>query len=150
MNLSEYIQSRLQISRSRNLPAHLLLLPLAIGITGGCTYGLLRSVCHLASTFRDSVSGFSSYSEGSKVVILLPLLVGSIPLGLLGANLIACLIPPMRAYFEHEARNRPGGDFSGSMRGLLKFVAFTLPPLLVISAGAAFFGTVLQVPIPGR
>lgn len=137
-----YFQSRIQVSRSRNLPAHLLLLPIAFGVAGGCTYALVGSICHLASITRGSVSGFSSYSEGTKVVILIPLLIASIPLGYLGANLIACLIPPARAYFEREVRNRSGGDFAESMRGLLKFVAITLPPLLAISAGAALSGTV--------
>jgi hypothetical protein len=115
-------------------PTHLLLLPFVLGIAGATCYALVQIAC----SPRDS--GFSSYREPIKTLIVLPFLLASLPVGLIGANFLAWSIPPIWKFFNKEAEGRHNGSFAASMHGLLAFSKYWMPPFLAIGFGAAFFG----------
>lgn len=140
MSIRERVMRAVDSGRPKKSPAHLILLPFAFGIMGACCYALVVLACGLAALSSNEVHGFSSYSEPAKSLIVTSLLLASLPVGFLTTNLLVWSIPPLRSYFEREARGRPDGSFSASMRGLLKFAKYWMPPLLVIGFGAAFFG----------
>jgi hypothetical protein len=140
MNIRETVEHAVDPGRPRKSPAHLLLLPVAFGIMGACSYALVALACALAALSREEVHGFSGYGETAKGLIVVPLLLASVPVGFLASNLIVWSIPPLRRFFDREARGRPDGSFSASMRGLLVFAKYWMPPLLAIGFGAAFFG----------
>jgi hypothetical protein len=140
MNLREEIERACDPTRPRKSPAHLLLLPLAFGVAGVCCYFLVHAAVHFAAIFRDGTANFSSYTEPTKTLIVLPMILASFPLGLLAANLAAWHIPAARRYFEREARGRPSGDFRSSMQGLLLFTKWVSTPLAVLALAAAIFG----------
>jgi hypothetical protein len=140
MNIRETVERPVDPSRPRKSPAHLLLLPVAFGIMGACCYALVVLACALAALSSKEVQGFSSYGEPAKSLIVVPLLLASVPVGFLATNLLVWSIPPLRSFFDREAGGRPDGSFSASMRGLLKFAKYWMPPLLAIGFGAALFG----------
>lgn len=125
--------------RPRKSRAHLLLLPIAFGITGACCYALVALACALAALTRKEIHGFSSYREPAKTWIVIPLLLASLPVGFLGTNLLVWSIPPLRSFFDREACGRSAGSFRDSMNGLLKFARYWMPPLLAIGFCAALF-----------
>ncbi len=129
-----------EAGRAQKSAAHLLLLPVAFGVMGACCYGLVVAACRLAAVLREDTHGFAGYGEYTKLFIVLPLLLASIPVGFLAVNLFVWLIPPLRGFFDREARGRPDGDFPASMRGLLAFSKYWIPPWVAIGFGAAFFG----------
>jgi hypothetical protein len=140
MNIRETVERAVDPSRPRKSPAHLLLLPFAFGIMGACCYALVLLACALAVLSSKEVQGFSSYGETAKSLIVVPLLLASLPVGFLATNLLVWSIPPLRSSFDREAHGRAHGSFSASMRGLLKFAKYWMPPLLAIGFGAALFG----------
>jgi hypothetical protein len=119
---------------------HLLLLPVVFSVAGACCYGLVGAACAFAAAFRDDVRHFSNYQETTKILIVIPMLLASFPVGFLATNLLAWIIPPARRFFNREAQGRPKGDFASSMRGLLTFAKYWMPPLIAIGCGVAFFG----------
>jgi hypothetical protein len=114
-------------------------MPVVFAIIGALTYGGTLLVCKFASLFRPSVETLSSYSDGAQSGIVLSLLIGSIPFGFIGANLLIWSIPPLRRFFEREAEGREGETFRKAIRQLLQFSAWTAIPGFVISLCTALF-----------
>lgn len=140
MKLQDEIERACDPARPRKSPVHLLLLPVAFGVAGACCYLLVFGAVHFAAFFRESVRGFSSYTEPTKTLIVLPMMLASFPLGFISANLLAWSIPPVRRYFDREAKGRPSGNFKSSMSSLLQFVKYVTTTLIIIGLGAALWG----------
>jgi len=140
MKLLNEIERVRDPARPRKSLAHLLLLPVALGVAGVCCYLLVFASVHFATLFREGVRGFSSYTEPTKTLIVLPMLLAAFPLGLISANMLAWSIPPVRRYFDREARGRPSGDFKSSMNGLLLFAKYVTTTLIIVGFGAALWG----------
>lgn len=140
MSIRETVERAVDPRRPKKSPAHLLLLPVAFGIMGACCYVLVALACALASLSSKEVHGFSSYGETAKSLIVIPLLLASVPIGFLATNLVVWSIPPLRRFFVREAHGRRKGSYSESMRGLVVFSKYCMPPLLAIGFGAALFG----------
>lgn len=140
MKLGEEIERACDPSRPRKSAAHLLLLPLAFGFAGACCYLLVFAAVRLAAELRHDVGGFAGYTEPTKTLIVLPMLLASLPLGFLATNSVAWLIPPVRRYFEREAKGRPNGNFRSSMKGLLLFAKYVSTTLVIVGFGAALLG----------
>jgi hypothetical protein len=119
---------------NRKDPRHLLMMPFVFGIAGVACYSLVYLTC------QSKDGGFSAYSDPSKTLIVIPFLLASIPIGLMGANLLAWSIPPIRRFFDGDAQGRPNGSFGDSMRGLLLFAMFWSGLFLIFGVGAAYFG----------
>ena len=103
----KWYQARLQERRS---PLHLLFLPVAIIGGAGFCYSSVQIVCAAARFLRPGIVSFADYAEPAKTLIVIPLLVASIPIGLLLTNLVIWIIPPARRFFIQEASGRPGED----------------------------------------
>lgn len=116
----------------RKDPRHLLMLPFVFGIAGAVCYALVSLACQMND------GGFSAYSESAKTLIVIPFLFASLPIGLLGANLLAWSIPPIRRFFDREVQGRPNASFRDSMRGLLIFAKYWSGFFVVLGFGAAF------------
>ncbi len=140
MSIRETIERAGDPSRPKKSPAHLLLLPVAFGIMGACGYALVVLACALASLSSKEVHGLSGYGETAKILIVLPLLLASLPVCFLVTNLVIWSIPLLRRFFIREAHRRRNGRFSESIRDLLVFSKYWMPPLLAIGFGAALFG----------
>jgi hypothetical protein len=140
MSARDVIKSPAEIGRQRKSPAHLVLFPVTLAVAGVCCYALVVSACALATAFRKEVHGFGGYGEPTKTLIVIPLLLASIPVGLIAANLLVWSIPPARRFFDQESQSRPAGDFASSMRGLLRFSKYWISVLVAIGLGAALFG----------
>lgn len=127
-------------NRPRKSPMHLLLLPVAFGVMGGCSYMLVRATVSMAVAARPEIHSFSSYGELSKTLIVLPMLFASIPLGFIAADFVAWGIPPLRRHFERDAKKVANGDFKHAIAGLLALAKYGSFPLIVLSAGVSLFG----------
>jgi hypothetical protein len=128
-------------------------MPVVFAIVGALTYGGTWLVCKIASLFRPSIESFSSYSDGAQSVIVLSFLIGLLPFGFIGANLLIWGIPPLRRFFDLEAEKRAkelleegveervGARFKKTMRQLLQFSAWTsIPAFFIALLAALFFG----------
>jgi hypothetical protein len=51
---------------------------------------------------------------------------------------LAWSVPPIRRFFDREARRRPNASFGDSMRGLLVFAKYWSGLFLVLGFGAAY------------
>jgi hypothetical protein len=67
----------------------------------------------------------------------IPIFVGSIGIGFFAVNWIAHSIPPVRDFFDRDARRRNERGYAASQRGLLKFSMVTLALAWAIGAGAS-------------
>lgn len=128
------IRTIIERERPKKSPVHLLLLPFVFGISGATCYALVQIACY------PSVGGFAGYREPIKTLIVIPFLLASLPVGLIGTNLLAWSIPPIRRFFDEEAKGRRNGSFAASIRGLFAFSKYWIPPFLAIGIGAALFG----------
>jgi hypothetical protein len=67
----------------------------------------------------------------------IPIFIGSIGIGFFAVNWIAHSIPPVRDFFDRDARRHGEPGYRASQRGLLTFSAVTLALALAISGGAS-------------
>jgi len=107
---------------------------------GLTSYGVVWLASGVAAMTRPEVQSFASFHEPTKTWIVIPAFLASIPVGFIVVNLLVYAISPLRRFFDDEAKSRKGESFSSAMGGLLKFAKYWMPPLLVISLGAALFG----------
>lgn len=140
MHSREEIDRTHRLSRPRKSAAHLFLLPVTFGIAGVVCSLLVFAAVRLAGELHHDARSFCTDTELTKTLIVLPMMFASFPLGLLGSNLVAWLIPPARRYFDREAKGRPRGDFGTAMRDLLRLAKFVSTALAAVGFGAAFFG----------
>lgn len=115
-------------------------MPVVFGTVGVASYMTVRLACAFASIIRPNIQSFSSYHEPTKILMAISSLLASIPVGFVAANLFVYAIPPLRRFFDQEARKRNGEDFSAAMRGLLKVSMYWVPPLIAVCFGAALLG----------
>ncbi|HSR10722.1 MAG TPA: hypothetical protein VLS90_04710, partial [Thermodesulfobacteriota bacterium] len=74
----------------------------------------------------------------SSFLLLIPIILASIPLGLVVANCIAWCIPPARRVFDREAEGIEWAAFGDAMGGLAKMSLILVPICLLLSfVGAA-------------
>ena len=128
------IRTILERERPKKSPIHLLLLPFVFGIAGATCYTLVQIACYPGD------GGFAGYREPIKTLIVIPFLLASLPVGLIGANLLAWSTPPIRRFFDRETKGRRNGSFAESIRRLLTLSKYWIPPFLAIGFGAALFG----------
>lgn len=122
------ISCRISMERStaNKSPLHLTLLPVLFA----------ASFCNFmfAQWLVCKISGkrFSDRPEMSKVLIGMPLLLASIPVGLFETNWLIWIIPPLRKIFVGEGRER-GEDFQSANEELMsrELISFTLTLLAV-------------------
>jgi len=81
--------------------------------------------------------GLSSASNVLILLMILPLMLGSIGLGLLVANCLIWLIPRARRSLDSEAEGHPRTSFLESNGTLLKITLWILPAGLAVAMVAA-------------
>jgi hypothetical protein len=88
------------------------------------------------SEFWQKGISFSSFV--SSFILLMPLLVASVPLGMILANGVAWCIRPARRAFDHEAQGVKWASFPEAMGLLWRLSLIVVPICLVLSfVGAA-------------
>ncbi len=90
---------------------------------------------HLSEFWREGLS-FSVFI--SSFFLAMPILISSIVLGMIIANLLAWCIIPIRRIFDREAQGVKGTSFREAMGALSKIAAYLLPICFVLGLiGAA-------------
>ena len=124
----------------RKSPMHLLLLPVIFCAAALHFYICLYFICAIATlVLHSQVDFFDSRSDRCKVGITFPLLLASIPIGLICANYLIWIVPFLRRYFVEEARSRSGEDYQAANQSLFNAVKWLNPPLLILPFLVAIF-----------
>jgi hypothetical protein len=126
--------------RTPRSPTHLLLLPFVFGAAAAFCYVAMHAACAAGAIYRGGSRSFADYDNSSQALISIPLMVASIPVGLLIGNLLIWIVPPFRRYFAAEARARMGENFGTANQGLIRLAEHWVPPLIVFSFLVAAFG----------
>lgn len=117
------------------LPAFLLPLWFALGYTGfELTWRL-----HVAWHPQDGghlLEYWRTGMDGARFLMLVPPMLGALPLAMVIANFGVYLIPPARRAMDREDRGMPGVDYVSSQVALVKFGA----AVAGVSAVAAVIG----------
>ncbi|MGA7726720.1 MAG: hypothetical protein WCA95_15695 [Opitutaceae bacterium] len=121
----------------RKHAAHFVLVPIAFGIDGVLCYSLVIVACKLSSIFGGQFTTFTEYSHRAQTIIALAMMFAVIPIGFLSTNLLVWTIPPIRKWFDGEAKEREGASFSEASAELLKISKYWSLPMLGIGFGVA-------------
>jgi hypothetical protein len=138
MSYIEEAQARAKRVKS---PWNLVQIPLTIGGIAVFYWLFLHLVLFGVSIFRPSHATLRTYSEDAHDFILIPLVLASMPFGMMFSNVIVWLIPPLRRIQEREALGYKGTDFVSSMRGLALMALILTPAGILISVLVAAFGS---------
>jgi len=121
----------------RKSARNLLLVVPAFALMGAISVGLVWLLQQLQSARcpdRTFLSGSDQIATGLQT---LPIFMGSIGISFVAVNWIAHAIPPVRDFFDRDARRHNERGYAASQRGLLKFSMVTLALALAIGAGAS-------------
>jgi hypothetical protein len=116
---------------------NLFLVVPAFALMGAISVGLVWLLQQLQSARcpdRTFLSGSDQIATGLQT---LPIFMGSIGISFLAVNWIAHSIPPVRAFFDSDARRTNERGYAASQRGLLKFSLIALALTLAIGTGAS-------------
>jgi len=125
----------------RKFPGALLVVPFAMAFTGTSCYFLVLLAVRFAAFFREETGGFSIYAEKTKTLIVVPMLLASIPIGIIVTILFAWGISPVLQYLDRNSFDFTGTDFWPFMKGLMVFTMCVAIPLILISLAAALWGS---------
>ena len=145
--IEKYIQEAQTRARRRKSPWNLILIPLLF-IGAVPVYIIQFKILWLVHIFRyPSHSGHVSefWQRGisfgafiSSFLMGIPILVSSVALGMIIANLLAWCIIPVRRVFDKEAQGVKGTSFRESMMALGKIAAYLVPICFILGLIGAF------------
>lgn len=115
------------VQQPRKHPWHLVFLPMALGVGAVFCYVSVRVVCWLGGAWGKGGGTFGNLHENTKIFVIIPLLLASIPIGFLTTNLIIWTAPPLREFFVRESLAREGRSFKVANLGLLKVAGIAVP-----------------------
>lgn len=145
--IKKYIQEAQARAKRRKSPWNLILIPLVIA--GGVFVYIVQFKMlwfinislypnhsgRLSEFWRE---GLSSGAFISSFLLAMPILLSSLVLGMIIANLSAWCIIPARRAFDKEAQGVKGTSFKEAMRGLDKIAIYLVPICFILGLiGAA-------------
>lgn len=143
----DYVQRAKKRVEHRKSPWNLLLIPLIFSSAGLIFYTLFQIMwqvhviiypAHIDKfgEFRGDGKSLSSFVSG--ILLLMPLLFASLPIGMMFANTVMWLIPPARRALDQEAKGVKRASFRTAMSGLWTVARVMVPVCLLLSfIGAA-------------
>jgi hypothetical protein len=142
-----YFERARQRAQRRKSPWNVLLVPLVFCGVAAVAYTLFRAMWRIHTLFFPAHAGRLSefWQKGiscsafvSSFILLMPLLVASVPLGMILANAVAWCIRPARRAFNREAQGVKWAAFPEAMGLLWPLSLIVVPICLVLSfVGAA-------------
>jgi hypothetical protein len=122
--------------RVRNARNLLLVVP-AFGLMGGITIGLVWLLQRLQEARCPEGTFLFGSGQFALIFQVIPIMLGSIGVGFLAVNWIAHSIPPVRRFFDRDARQHGERRYRATQRSMLKFSAITLGICLAISVAGS-------------
>jgi hypothetical protein len=124
--------------RQKKSLVNLLLIAPAFVIMGMLSVGVVWLVQQTQSMRCPSATLLYGSGQVATIVQVIPVVLASIGFGLLAVNRLAHRIPPLRRFFDRDARQYGEPDYQRSQHRLTKFSFVVLALMLPISAVASF------------
>ena len=135
LNRARNYFNRAQIrGQRRKSPSNILLVLVCFALWLALAFVLIRSNLFLHQLIYPGET-LTTHSKGFTVLLaILPLGIGSLPLGFLVGNIVVWLIPSIRRVLDQEARPFPETSFLSAQRGLRQGVIYLTLPCFALAA----------------
>lgn len=134
--IDQYFEEAHERAKRRKSPWNLILIPLVILCAGGVYYFFWRGVSSIQSSMIPANTIFWSYTRVGSILMYVPLLFPSLPLGMMFANFIAWCIAPARKAFDREAQGVKYAPFKSAT----KFLCIASAVLILVTFPISFLG----------
>jgi len=125
-------------TQRRKSVANLLLVAPAFVVMGLLSVSVIWLIQQLQSTRCPYGTFLAGSGQAATIVQAVPILLGSIGLALLSVNWLIHLAPPLRRFFDREARQHGEPGYERSQRSLAKFSTIVLAIMSPITMAASF------------
>lgn len=129
---------RIKPVRGRKSLANLLLVVPAFMVMGLLSAGTIWLIQRAQSTRCPSMTFLSGSGQVASIVQIIPVLVASIGFAFLTVNRLAHAVPPIRHFFDRNARNHGERNYERSQRSLARFSFIILAAMAPITIAASF------------
>ena len=123
--------------RRRKSGRNLLLLVPAFALMGAISVGLVSLLQQWQSARCPAGTFLFGSGQVATALQAVPIFLGSIGISFFAVNRIAHSIPPVRDFFDRDARRQGEPGYAASQRGLLRFSLATLALAWAIGAAAS-------------
>jgi hypothetical protein len=136
--LDTYISEARQRAKRRKSPWNLLLIPLVIIGFGVVLYASAQALLGVQRHLIPDDAIFSSYTTIGAFLTFVPLVIPSLGISMIIANLIIWPVRPARMALDKEAKGIKGASFPEAMRGLAILTVIMLIIALPLSILGVF------------
>jgi len=132
------------VTRRRRSAANLLLVAPAFGAMAGISVGVMWVIQQFQSMRCPAGTFLCSSGRAAEIAQICPIFIASVGFSLLGVNWLAYRIPPVRRFFDRNAREHGEPAYQRSQRGIAKLSAVLLMIMLPLTVAASFSQYCLQ------